>query len=346
MYERMELEQKHHKVKHERDKAVRKREAMKAKLDEDLNRMREEGAAANREMEEKEKEENYRKVREAKERKAQGFWGRFSGKKKTGVWGSEATGSAKEKQDKEAAAKDMAANEAELKKEEEHKKLQESGTKEKQEDGDGTSSSDSDEDGGSALNAYEKAQFAEAALQLKEQKLVRIRNSKVAYNTIPHSQVRWFATKMAYGLGKREPNVTQVLPWLWVGNAAYAQQLQYLMKLGITHVMNVTADVGNHYPQHFVYQRIPMNDENTVDAIARFPAAVDFIKRVWQCRGRVYVHCSMGVSRAPAVVMAYLIKEKHLSLNDAFSFLKAVRPKVSIRRTGRVKASIWPSITP
>jgi protein-tyrosine phosphatase len=330
MYERMELEQKHHKVKHERDKAVRKREAMKAKLDEDLNRMKEEVAAENRRMEEKEKEEAFRKARETKERKAQGFWGRLSGKKKKGAWGAEATGSAKEKQVREASAKDAAADEAEQRKEEEHKKLQEgAGTNSKQDDHDSVSSSDSDEDGVSALNAYEKAQFAEAALQLKEQKLVRNRNSKLAYNTIPHSQVRWFATKMAYGLGKREPNVTQVLPWLWIGNAAYAQQLQYLMKLGITHIMNVTADVGNHYPQHFVYQRIPLNDENNVDALSRFPTAVDFIKRVWQCRGKVYVHCSMGVSRAPAVVMAYIIKEKHLSLIDAYRFLKAVRPKVT-----------------
>jgi len=335
MYERMEMEKRHHKVRAEREKALRKRDAMKKKLEEDLQRMRDEVKAANEAAEAAEKEEKARRLREAKERKERGmFW--FLKKKEKKAWGEVPTGSAKLKKEAEEAEKDK----------EEGEDQNQQGTKslsEKMENGE-ESSDDSDDEGGSALNEMEKAQFRDAALQLKEQKMVRIRNSKTAYNTIPNGKVNWFATKMAYGIGYREPKVTQVLPWLYIGTAEYAAHQQYLMKLGITHIMNVTSEVGNHYPAHFVYQRIPMKDEENVDAISRFPAAVKFIKRVWDCRGKVYVHCTMGIARAPAVVLAYLIQEKNITLKDSFDFLMSVRPKCNMNNKFRLDLAKWEAL--
>ena len=71
--------------------------------------------------------------------------------------------------------------------------------------------------------------------------------------------------------------------------------------------------------------RIPIEDEMNADAGEHFDDAVRFIQRVEQAKGKLYVHCIVGASRAPTMVMAYLIRSKNISLWDAFSFIQARR---------------------
>ena len=43
----------------------------------------------------------------------------------------------------------------------------------------------------------------------------------------------------------------------------------------------------------------------------------------------VLVHCLAGISRSVTVTVAYLMYERHLSLNDAYDFVKRCKPNVS-----------------
>jgi protein-tyrosine phosphatase len=45
---------------------------------------------------------------------------------------------------------------------------------------------------------------------------------------------------------------------------------------------------------------------------------------------QVLVHCIAGVSRAPAVAIAFLMRERRLSLEDAFSEVKSRRKIVAV----------------
>jgi len=42
-----------------------------------------------------------------------------------------------------------------------------------------------------------------------------------------------------------------------------------------------------------------------------------------------YVHCKAGKSRSATVVIAYLMKVEHWSLNKAYTYLKDLRPNIS-----------------
>lgn len=44
------------------------------------------------------------------------------------------------------------------------------------------------------------------------------------------------------------------------------------------------------------------------------------------CPRRVYVHCTAGLGRAPAVVIAYLYWFRGLPLHQAYDFLTSIRP--------------------
>ena len=44
----------------------------------------------------------------------------------------------------------------------------------------------------------------------------------------------------------------------------------------------------------------------------------------------ILVHCYMGSSRSASIILAYLIKYYHLTLEDALKLLKEKRPVVNI----------------
>ena len=61
--------------------------------------------------------------------------------------------------------------------------------------------------------------------------------------------------------------------------------------------------------------------------LRHFPAVIAFIKD-GMSRGNVLVHCYAGVSRSATCVIAYLMQEKEMSFEDAFSFASKRRPVI------------------
>lgn len=46
-------------------------------------------------------------------------------------------------------------------------------------------------------------------------------------------------------------------------------------------------------------------------------------------QGAVLVNCAVGLSRSPSFVIAYLMKTKKMSLNEAYHMVKRARPKIN-----------------
>ena len=84
---------------------------------------------------------------------------------------------------------------------------------------------------------------------------------------------------------------------MFVGRGDLASNSQFLEKMGFTHILNLTKTIKNSHPAKFVYKRIPIDDKDTEDASVHFRAIVDFIRRVALCRGKIYIHCTVGASR-------------------------------------------------
>ncbi|CAF4726925.1 unnamed protein product, partial [Rotaria magnacalcarata] len=41
--------------------------------------------------------------------------------------------------------------------------------------------------------------------------------------------------------------------------------------------------------------------------------------------GRVFIHCLAGISRSPALAVAYIMRHLSLSVDDAYRYIKARR---------------------
>jgi protein-tyrosine phosphatase len=119
--------------------------------------------------------------------------------------------------------------------------------------------------------------------------------------------------------------------FLYLGDHTHANNRGHLLQLGITHVLNVSNEVDNAFPDSFEYLRLTLPDDPDVDIARHFQPALEFLTKAKSAASsnRVLVHCYQGVSRSAAIVLSFLIVSRGLSLKEAFSFCKACRPQIS-----------------
>lgn len=130
--------------------------------------------------------------------------------------------------------------------------------------------------------------IAQELMDIKEKKLLATRNTKPYHLRVGKWKARRFALAVQLGLlGRRSRDITVVLPWLVIGRRDTVTNLQTLLRMGFTHILNVTTEVSNGFPQHFMYKKIPIRDSINANIASHFGTIVEFIKRVEDCKGRV-----------------------------------------------------------
>lgn len=124
--------------------------------------------------------------------------------------------------------------------------------------------------------------------------------------------------------------------FLYLGSEWNASNLEELRQNGITHVLNVTREIDNFFPAVFQYLNIREYDVESTDLLKHFDRVFRFIKGVRKVKGRVLVHCKMGISRSATCVIAYCMKEHNWDLKQALNEVKT-RRKIVKPNKGFVK---------
>lgn len=120
-----------------------------------------------------------------------------------------------------------------------------------------------------------------------------------------------------------------IQPFLLLGSQDAAHDFGTLRKYKVSHILNVAFGVDNVYPELFIYKTISILDQPDTDLTLHIQDCCDFITQARNEKGMVLVHCNTGVSRAPAVVIGYLMSCDGLSFDDALSWVKKARPASS-----------------
>lgn len=122
--------------------------------------------------------------------------------------------------------------------------------------------------------------------------------------------------------------ITEITPYLYLGNECDAKNVASLEKKGISAILNVTKNIPfyNHSVTS-INKRISVNDCSTQNLKEHFDEAIDFIEQARLNNSKVLVHCQAGISRSPTIVIAYLMKKLQMSMNEAYA---QVREKRSI----------------
>ncbi|XP_053554517.1 dual specificity protein phosphatase 19 [Bombina bombina] len=119
-----------------------------------------------------------------------------------------------------------------------------------------------------------------------------------------------------------------VKPWLLLGSQDVAQDMEVMKKYKVSHILNVAYGVENSNQTEFVYKKISILDLPETDITSYFPECFDFIEQANMQGGIVLVHCNAGVSRAPAIVIGFLMCKDELHFSEAFSIVKNARPVI------------------
>ncbi|KAM5172656.1 dual specificity protein phosphatase 26 [Mantella aurantiaca] len=122
----------------------------------------------------------------------------------------------------------------------------------------------------------------------------------------------------------------EVWPKLYLGDQEIAANKGELYQMRITHILNASHSRwrgGEEYysGMNITYMGIEAQDSPTFDMSAHFQAAADFIHRALRERGKILVHCAVGVSRSATLVLAYLMIYHRMTLVEAINTVKDKR---------------------
>jgi protein-tyrosine phosphatase len=119
--------------------------------------------------------------------------------------------------------------------------------------------------------------------------------------------------------------MTHIYQGLFIGNELNAKNLDELILARIEYIVNVTSHLPLYHNERIKYCRLPADDTCQQNLSDYFDQAYTFIKHAIDNKSKVLVHCVAGISRSPAIVMSFLMRSAHMSMNDAYELVKSKR---------------------
>ncbi|KAI6196809.1 Protein-tyrosine-phosphatase [Aphelenchoides besseyi] len=133
--------------------------------------------------------------------------------------------------------------------------------------------------------------------------------------------------------GSKPPaQITQLFDHVFLGSQEDALNPTVLKRYDITKVINLSdngpkSDLIPDDELHF--KRIPIHDSYQAKICPHFDGAYEFIESAKSSNDKVLIHCLAGISRSPTLAMAYVMRSRLLTCDQAYQFVKNKRPTVS-----------------
>ncbi|KAI8815043.1 protein-tyrosine phosphatase-like protein [Cladochytrium replicatum] len=122
--------------------------------------------------------------------------------------------------------------------------------------------------------------------------------------------------------------ITRVVKRVFLSDIETASDRETLATNAVTHVVRLLSHDAPSF-DHIKYHTIRIDDIDSADLLSHIPAAVSFIKDALATESNnVLVHCHAGVSRSPAIIIAYLMHSKPVDLDLTLAYLKSRKPTV------------------
>jgi hypothetical protein len=121
-------------------------------------------------------------------------------------------------------------------------------------------------------------------------------------------------------------NTIQQIVKHWIGtNISNYSTNKSTFSYGIRFIINVTPNVPNSFEtdDDFKYLKISINDHWSQNLAEHFEQCCQFIESARNAQSAVLVHCVAGISRSVTITVAYIMHAMHMSLEDAFDFVRS-----------------------
>lgn len=132
----------------------------------------------------------------------------------------------------------------------------------------------------------------------------------------------------------RESFYSQVNENLYLGAKPDVERAIELKEEGITHIVSCLPEADRSKMEFlqndFCHLFLGVHDGIQQDIGSSFPPFFDYVSTAIanDRKARLFVHCEVGVSRSPTLVIAFLMKLKALSFLDAYYRVRSKRSQV------------------
>ncbi|KAJ4459852.1 putative dual specificity protein phosphatase 22-b [Paratrimastix pyriformis] len=123
-------------------------------------------------------------------------------------------------------------------------------------------------------------------------------------------------------------NCDEVRPHFFISGYPAAIDIDFLTKLGVTHIFSVLNCGVRQFPG-IAYKKITIEDTLSSDLYSHFPAACAWIDSALTTGGTVLVHCAAGISRSSTIVCAYLMFKENATPTAALRSLRQRHPRAN-----------------
>ena len=121
-----------------------------------------------------------------------------------------------------------------------------------------------------------------------------------------------------------ETYLIEIMPGLYIANYNTVKDAELLEQKDIQVVINlISHKCYNHHPDRFIYENYELADTPNADLLKIIENVVLGVQSHLKNGRGVVIHCLKGISRAPATVIAYLMKVELLSFDAAFDLVKS-----------------------
>ena len=115
--------------------------------------------------------------------------------------------------------------------------------------------------------------------------------------------------------------IVEIIPNLYLGNWRAAADLNLLQALDIEFIVNAS-QLANFYPHNFTYLTVAVEDADDAQINRYFTKVSRFVYNALLKRKKVLIHCVAASLRSPTLVIAFLIKKKKMTLEEAYKLVQ------------------------
>ena len=149
-----------------------------------------------------------------------------------------------------------------------------------------------------------------------------------------------FSSSLPLDSRPRRPEVSQILPTLFVGEYPRIEDVAWLrQEFGVSAVfslqdaedltvkgLSLPALVTECRSHQVEFHRVPVADFDCDSLDKALPSALHGLQTLTSNGHTVFLHCNAGCNRAPTVAIAYLHAHQGMTLHQARDFVKERRP--------------------
>jgi atypical dual specificity phosphatase len=121
---------------------------------------------------------------------------------------------------------------------------------------------------------------------------------------------------------KKSNNINKITDKIYLGDDEGAKEFDYLRAEQIHYVLSFVANPPV-YPEDMKINLMHINLEETlsINIITYTKQCISFIDNA----DKIFIHCTCGINRSPAIVIGYLMWKTHSNYDDVFNYVKQKR---------------------